>query len=266
MRPTTPVASRRAPYYSFACAAAMTLAANPALPRFSIPATYNYAFRRDRERLPPTLSRRLRHGMFGASAINIHFVMDGKPWQRQNLTVYPLWLAVARVYQVYQWHQLAQALQPSLQELRLTRAEERALGPVGMRRPLRMASKRSNETLVGLVDGRTRLGCRCYLRSLASDPENDPLAVLQEESAKSGGATPPEGSSSTGAGKALLERRRRQVLAQRRLLLRVCGGTKRSTKAEARRCSEVMDADRVAREAQTERAKAHPSEQDDEGG
>ena len=204
--------------------------------------------------------------MFGASAINIHFVMDGKPWQRQNLTVYPLWLAVARVYQVYQWHQLAQALQPSLQELRLTRAEERALGPVGMRRPLRMASKRSNETLVGLVDGRTRLGCRCYLRSLASDPENDPLAVLQEESAKSGGATPPEGSSSTGAGKALLERRRRQVLAQRRLLLRVCGGTKRSTKAEARRCSEVMDADRVAREAQTERAKAHPSEQDDEGG
>ena len=71
--------------------AGMVLAANPQLPRFALPATYNYAFRRDRERLPPPLSRRLRHGMFGQAAINIHFVMDGKPWQRQNLSTYPMW-------------------------------------------------------------------------------------------------------------------------------------------------------------------------------
>ena len=40
--------------------------------------------------------------MFGQAVINIHFVMDGKPWQRQNLSTYPMWLAVGRMYQVYQ--------------------------------------------------------------------------------------------------------------------------------------------------------------------
>lgn len=224
----------------------MVLAANPGLPRYALPATYNYAFRRDRERLPPPLSRRLRHGMFGQAAINIHFVMDGKPWQRQNLSAYPMWLAVARMYQVYQWHQLAQALQPSLQDLHLTRVEQEALGPKGLRRSLpRVVSKRSNDTLVGLVDGRTRLGCRCYLRSLAADSENDPLAVLQEESRLD--APPPGSSTAEGAAAALLERRRRQVQAQRRLLLRVCGGTKRSAKGEARRCSEAMETERADR-------------------
>ena len=226
----------------------MVLAANPGLPRYALPATYNYAFRRDRERLPAPLSRRLRHGMFGQAAINVHFVMDGKPWQRQNLSAYPVWLAVTRIYQVYQWHQLAQALQPSLQDLHLTRVEQEALGPKGLRRSLlRVASKRSNDTLVGLVDGRTRLGCRCYLYSLAADSENDPLAVLREESRSDesrSDAPPPGGSTAQGAAAALLERRRRQVQAQRRLLLRVCGGTKRSAKGEARRCSEVMEAER----------------------
>ena len=33
----------------------MVLAASPELPRYALPATYNYAFRRDRERLPPPL-------------------------------------------------------------------------------------------------------------------------------------------------------------------------------------------------------------------
>ena len=90
-----------------------------------------------------------------------------------------------------QWHQLAQALQPSLQDLHLTRDEQESLGPDGLRRPLpHAASKRSNDTLIGLVGGRARLGCRCYLRSLAADAENDPLAVLQEES-RLGGAPPP---------------------------------------------------------------------------
>ena len=222
----------------------MVLAANPGLPRYALPATYNYAFRRDRERLPPPLSRRLRHGMFGQAAINVHFVMDGKPWQRQNLSAYPVWLAVTRIYQVCQWHQLAQALKPSLQDLHLTRVEQEALGPKGLRRSLlRVASKRSNDTLVGLVDGRTRLGCRCYLYSLAADSENDPRAVLQEESRSD--APPPGGSTAQGAAAAaLLERRHRQVQAQRRLLLRVCGGTKRSAKGEARRCSEMMETER----------------------
>lgn len=230
----------------------MVLAANPDLPRYALPTTYNYAFRRDRERLPPPLSRRLRRGMFGQAAINIHFVMDGKPWQRQNLSTYPMWLAVARMYQVYQWHNLAQALQPSLQDLRLTRAEHESLGPNGLRRPLlHAASKRSNDSLAGLVGGRTRLGCRCYLRSLAVDAENDPLAVLQEESHLD--APPPGGSKVEGAAAALLERRRRQVQAQRRLLLRVCGGTKRSAKGEARRCSEVMETERAARVRNSEK-------------
>ena len=175
--------------------------------------------------------------MFGQAAINVHFVMDGKPWQRQNLTVYPMWLAAARMYQVYQWHQLARALQPSLHELHLSRVEQEALGPNGLLRPLlHVTSKRSNDTLVGLVDGRARLGCRCYLRSLDADAENDPKMVLQEESRLD--TQPPGGSTaSEGGAAALLERRRRQVQAQRRLLLRVCGGTKRSAKDEARRCS-----------------------------
>ena len=227
--------------------AGLTLAANPALPRFSLPATYNYAFRRDRERLPPQLSRRLRHGMFAQAAINIHFVMDGKPWQRQNLTVYPAWLATARLYQIFQWQQLAQALQPSLLELRLTASELRTLGPDALRRPLRAAaSKRSNETLIGLVDGRTRLACRCFLRGLGSEPKADPGEVLLEE-ARMGGNTPqpPTGNGADATPRRPVpspERRRRQVLAQRRLLLRVCGGSKRASKGETRRCAEIAKA------------------------
>ena len=235
--------------------AGMVLAASPELPRYALPSTYNYAFRRDRERLPPPLSRRLRRGMFGQAAINIHFVMDGKPWQRQNLSTYPMWLAVARMYQVYQWHQLAQALQPSLQDLHLTRDEQESLWPHGLRRPLlRAASKRSNDTLVGLIGGRTRLGCRCYLRSLAADADNDPLAALQEESRLAAPRT--GGPAAERAAAALLERRRRQVQAQRRLLLRVCGGTKRSAKGEARRCSEAMETERATRLRHTEEDQA----------
>ena len=193
--------------------------------------------------------------MFGQAAINIHFVMDGKPWQRQNLSTYPMWLAVGRMYQVYLWHQLAQALQPSLQELHLTQDEQESLGPVGLRRPLlHTASKRSNATLVGLVGGRTRLGCRCYLRSLAADAENDPSAVLREESRLD--APPTGGPAAERAAVALLERRRRQVQAQRRLLLRVCGGTKRSAKGEARRCSEAMETERATRVRHTEEDQA----------
>ena len=60
--------------------AGLLLAAEPELPRYSLPTVYNYAFRRDRERLPYAIARLLRHGFVGSHIMNIHFVADGKPW------------------------------------------------------------------------------------------------------------------------------------------------------------------------------------------
>ena len=181
--------------------------------------------------------------MFGQAAINIHFVMDGKPWQRQNLTVYPAWLATARLYQIFQWQQLAQALQPGLHELQLTTSELRTLGPEALRRPLRGCFKRSNETLIGLsMDGRGWPAAAFH----ASAPNPKPIraryckrrrALLQHVA-----AADRHGADATPRRLVPSPERRRQVLAQRRLLLRVCGGSKRASKGETRRCAEIAKA------------------------
>ena len=152
-------------------------------------------------------------------------------------------------------------------DLHLTRDEQESLGPDGLRRPLpHAASKRSNDRLVGLVGGRARLGCRCYLRSLAADAENDRTGSA---AARRSLAWAPRhrggGPAAERAAAALLERRRRQVQAQRRLLLRVCGGTKRSAKGvEARRCSEAMANERATRVRHTEEDQAKERQRYDE--
>ena len=74
----------------------VSLTAEPSFGRYLLPSVYNYAFRRDRERLPYTLAHRLRHGLVGhfkssgtrGELIMVHFVQDGKPWQPQQLTSY----------------------------------------------------------------------------------------------------------------------------------------------------------------------------------
>lgn len=106
----------------------LVLASNLSLPRTELPTVYNYAFRRDRERLPYAIGRRLRHGMFARVAVNIHFVQDGKPWEAQNLTRYPMWLSAARVWHVKEWWDLARKLSPGLAGLSWTAAEMASFG------------------------------------------------------------------------------------------------------------------------------------------
>ena len=117
---------------------ALILAADGSLPRVNLPTVYNYAYRRDRDRLPPPIGRRIRHGFFARAVVNIHFVRDGKPWQRQNLTDYPMYLIAARLQHVDEWRGIARELRPSLVDMGLSADEQRLLGPDGLA-PLSLA-------------------------------------------------------------------------------------------------------------------------------
>lgn len=167
----------------------LVLAANPSLHRSALPTVYNYAFRRDRERLPYAVSHRLRHGLFGQQVVNVHFVADGKPWQRQDLASYPLWLLAARLHYVREWLRVARSLRPrpfgdSARRVRLTSTERRAFGPAALD-ALRAAPRSSaNGTLATLADDQVRRRCRCFMRSLARDKKAEPLHLLTLEAGK----------------------------------------------------------------------------------
>lgn len=202
------------------------LAANPTFGRYDLPSVYNYGFRRDRERLPYDVARRLRHGLFSQQIVNVHFVADGKPWQLQNLTVYPMWLLVSRLYYVSEWLTLARKMRPRLPYLRLADIERRAIGPIGL--AVLRASALRNTSLKAMVDERTLQRCRCFLRNLHRDKKADAMLLLRRASkAEMPRATPGQTSGSPGTAQTHAtsspEQIRALVDAQRGAMLWACG-------------------------------------------
>ena len=213
------------------CRAGLVLAANLSLVRYALPTRYNYAFRRDRERLPASEGRRLRAGMFGQTAtINVHFVSDGKPWQLQNLTHYPSWLASARIWYVSEWHRLARSMRPHPFEI-MTGAELRLLGDV---QHFRWAQQ-SRAPLLGATTAKARRDCRCFLKSLQDEKKkHNPLAMLRRE-AKTGMYTEPTKEELTE-----LERISHLVLNERRQLLDICGGGSHHNETHPREAQQCL--------------------------
>lgn len=154
----------------------LVLASNLSLPRAEMPTVYNYAFRRDRERLPHAIGRQLRHGMFVQVAVNVHFVQDGKPWQWQNLTVYPMWLLAARAYHAYQWIRLAKSRSPALAEVKWSKKESLSFASTDT-----LLRSTSRPTLSSVLDLEALRLCRCFLRGITKDKKAD--QVLQEQAA-----------------------------------------------------------------------------------
>ena len=244
----------------FVLCAGLILAANYSLARTALPTVYNYAFRRDRERLPPADSKRLRAGIFGQTAIvSIHFVADGKPWQVQNLTGYPSWRMSARIWYVSEWHRLARSLQPPL--LAVTTATE--LGIFGDSESFRTAQQ-SLRHLSGVISGSERRMCRCFLRGVVADEQKDPRTALLRKEAKHTvylhreglihGGTECRGAcrvanEGTAGGAAELERLSLLVLNDRMELLRRCGGSSSNTSSEAemRQCKVQAGLERAKR-------------------
>lgn len=204
----------------------LLLAAKPSFPRRPLPTVYNYAFRRDRERLPYAVAHRLRHGLFAKQAINVHFVMDGKPWQVQELDVrhYPMWQLAARLHHVYEWLSVARTLKPRLPSLRLSREEKQLVGVAGLE--VLRASAMRNASLARLADAETRRRCRCFLRSLGQDRKAEPTSLLRGAGVQGDQATTPAA-----------------VAKQRRSLLTACGGGGGSLPlGEAKRCRSDLQA------------------------
>eukprot|EP00322_Chrysochromulina_rotalis_P009804 CAMPEP_0115849386 /NCGR_PEP_ID=MMETSP0287-20121206/11424_1 /TAXON_ID=412157 /ORGANISM="Chrysochromulina rotalis, Strain UIO044" /LENGTH=470 /DNA_ID=CAMNT_0003303355 /DNA_START=214 /DNA_END=1626 /DNA_ORIENTATION=+ len=213
----------------------LMLAAEPSFPRRVLPSTYNYAYRRDRERLPYAVAHRLRHGLISNQVINVHFVMDGKPWRKQNLTVYPMWLLAARLHHLGDWYSISQKMRPRLSNLHLDPTERNLIGPTAFR-VLRSGLKGRNDSLAELTDENTRRRCRCFVRSLSRDKKADPIPLLRkaspleqpQQSASVHMGRPGRAehkASSPGIRPTSPAGMRALVAAQRGTLLWVCGGT-----------------------------------------
>ena len=176
----------------------LVLLGNPLMPRLKLRGVYNYAFRRDRERLPYGASHRLRHGLVDAQVVNVHFVADGKPWQWQNLSAYPLWLLAARLHWIREWRALARGMTPRLASLRIGPWEQLhaglMVGPALVARAHGGAGV-GNE-LAGLTNADTLRRCRCFMRSLGRDKKADPSLLLRHAAEEE---VPAEVTSSLGA-------------------------------------------------------------------
>ena len=223
----------------------LVLAANRSLPRASLPTVYNYAFRRDRERLPYREAKRLRHGVFEGVAVSIHFVADGKPWQRQNLTTYPSWLAAARLWYVNQWHELSRSVRPGL----LQSLSHQELSAFGDLEPLRVAQN-PNLTLLGVADSTARLSCRCFVRGLLSGGQKpDPAELLAGARGVGKRQGRPEFDALVESVEDRAEALRALTQRQRGVLLQECGGS--SSTHEEQSCKAIADAESRRRAAST---------------
>ena len=203
----------------------LLLAAEPTFQRYYLPTTYNYAYRRDRERLPYAIAHRLRHGLVEQQIVNVHFVVDGKPWQRQTLAAYPLWLLTARLHHLKDWLSLARATRPRLlsQTVQLSASEREMLGAPAFEAMRHGASR--NGTLKALVDGSSHRRCRCFIRSLSQDKKSDPLELLI---------------GTTKLPKDVAEAAQNIVRKQRQTMLSACGGHRKDqVDADERRLCEV---------------------------
>ena len=169
----------------------LMMAAEPNYTRFLLPTTYNYAYRRDRERLPYAISHRLRHGLVEQQIINVHFVVDGKPWQQQRLAAYPLWLLSARLHHLRDWLTMARAVRPQLDSHAVAfSASERALLGEPAFEALRMSTERnSSRVFLPLVDSESHRRCRCFMRSLSKDKKADAVALLTGQPKGKGSST-----------------------------------------------------------------------------
>lgn len=188
----------------------LIFAARSSFVRYLLPTQYNYAYRRDRERLPYTIGHRLRHGLVEQQVVNVHFVADGKPWQAQQLNTYPLWLLGARLHHLRDWLGLARAIRPRLlsPEVQLT-LDERALLGEAVFDALRSTRVGQGE-LIALVDDTAHRRCRCFLRSLAADKKADALKLIVSRGTQLPAAV-------AAAARALVQRQRLSLLA-------ACGG------------------------------------------
>ena len=156
----------------------LILDAEPSFGRHLLPTIYNYAFRRDRERLPYAVSHRLRHGLIGhfksvgtrGEVVMLHFVQDGKPWERQELASYPPWLLAVRLFHVANWQNLARKVKPELfnDHVRLGLAETRMLGGAATG-ALQQGRRNKAKALSSIVDAESFRRCRCFVRGLARD-------------------------------------------------------------------------------------------------
>ena len=210
----------------------LVLASKPTLKHYLLPTTYNYAYRRDRERLPYAVSHRLRHGLFEQQIVNVHFVVDGKPWQQQELEYYPLWLLSVRVHHLHDWLNVARAVRPRLESsaVAFTQAERNILGKAAFEALRPGATREANGTLAALVDEDAHRRCRCFMHSLAKDKKADPLHLLV-------GATQLPDNVAAAA--------RALVTKQRSQLSMACGSNRRAahrSDAERRQCNEELSA------------------------
>ena len=210
----------------------LVLASEPSFERYLLPTIYNYAYRRDRERLPYAVSHRLRHGQVGhfkssgtrGEIINVHFVLDGKPWQRQQLGAYPLWLLSTRLYHIRDWLKIARMMKPGLFSpgVMLTPAERKMLGPEAPN-ALRQGSRNEALALSTMVGDESMQRCRCFVRNLAKDQKSNRTSKMALRHASKHGT---EGSSSsTAANQAVGEVSERELNAairQRQALLDTC--------------------------------------------
>jgi len=157
----------------------LVLASERSFARYLLPSTYNYAFRRDRERLPYAIAHRLRHGLVEQQIVNVHFVADGKPWQRQQLQAYPLWLLATRLHHLREWLAMARAIRPKLNggAVGLTSAEHALVGTRGLD-AMRTPDGRNASRFAELVDSSSHRRCRCFMRSLTQDRKADALQLL----------------------------------------------------------------------------------------
>ena len=207
----------------------LLLAAKPKFKPYLLPTTYNYSYRRDRERLPYAVSHRLRHGLFEQQIVNVHFVVDGKPWQPQEIQYYPLWLLSTRLHHLRDWLELARGARPRPQSsaVAFTSAERHMLGEPAFE-ALRPGASR-NGTLAALVDEDAHRRCRCFMSSLSKDKKADAVHLLVGR-----GQLPANVASAA----------RILVRKQRATLLAACGGYSSPAPSddERRQCDEELGA------------------------
>jgi hypothetical protein len=231
----------------------LVLASNLTLPRAELPTVYNYAFRRDRERLPHSIGKQLRHGMFVRVAVNVHFVQDGKPWQLQNLTVYPMWLLTARAHHVHEWVRMARRHTVALDNVVWTEEEKEAFGST-----LALLQSTSRPALGGVLDAEALRLCRCYLRGIAKDWKADPMLLPAAETRGSGGGGENNGGGSFFSGDTKAEGRgdrdvlfRDELFRERAALLEACSDGAPPTEREEALCTREWNVRTGSAEAST---------------
>lgn len=226
----------------------LVLAANLTLPRTELPTVYNYAFRRDRERLPHSIGKQLRHGLFVRIAVNVHFVQDGKPWQLQNMTVYPIWLLGARAHHVHEWMRLAKRHSAALFDVGWTQQEREAFGPTAA-----LLQSTSRPVLGGVLDAEALRLCRCFLRG--GDRRADPLLLLQQAAAaeaRGGGGEPAgAGASPPADRKSEWDLYRDVLIRERAALLEACSDGTPPSEQEQALCNREWNVQTGSAEAST---------------